>query len=114
MTVVCPEFIAFKGPSEGPHKWPQAPADYISVFKAAGVTDVVRLNEASSYDSVVFERDGMRHNHSKFPDCSVPSQSIIRDFLGVCDAAKGPIAWPNTGGRRERRLGGYDSFDLAA
>ena len=35
----------------------------------------------------------------------MPPRSIIRDFLGVRDAAKGPIAWPNTGWTARETIG---------
>lgn len=55
---INPKFIAFKGPSGereeiAPGVFTFQPEDYIDIFRERGVTSIVRLNEADTYDKTV-------------------------------------------------------------
>jgi cell division cycle 14 len=91
---MCPKFVAFKGPYSGPEKpsWAQDPTTYMAALDATGVTDVVRLNEASSYDSCEFTEQGMAHHDLEFTDCSSPNLSIVTEFMRICNEAEGTVA----------------------
>eukprot|EP00290_Baffinella_frigidus_P029308 CAMPEP_0180233886 /NCGR_PEP_ID=MMETSP0987-20121128/28330_1 /TAXON_ID=697907 /ORGANISM="non described non described, Strain CCMP2293" /LENGTH=349 /DNA_ID=CAMNT_0022199765 /DNA_START=143 /DNA_END=1189 /DNA_ORIENTATION=+ len=94
MSVVCPKFIAFKGPASGPNRpsYASEPEIYIEPFRHAGVSDVVRLNEASTYAPRVFEDATFRHHDMQFPDCTTPPLPIIERFLKTADEARGVVA----------------------
>ena len=53
---MCPKFVAFKGPVSGSDRPAYAipPEAYMDRFQELGVSDVVRLNDASTYDRQVF------------------------------------------------------------
>ncbi len=95
---VTTKFIAFAGPntikrdSTPPSPFTHDPAEYITEFCARNVTDIVRLNDAHTYDESVFREHGIAHHDLFFHDCTVPSLNIIEKFLDVCDAAKGVVA----------------------
>ena len=63
-----------------------APAFFIDLFKDAGVTDVIRLNEAR-YDPSVFAAAGIRHHDLFFEDCTTPPGHILVAFLSIVNAA---------------------------
>jgi cell division cycle 14 len=93
VTVVCPRFIAFKSPascSDAPD-WALLPEEYIAGFKEAGVTDIVRFNEAL-YNREDFEGVGLTHHHLEFEDCTTPSIEIVRAFSRVVETSPGVIA----------------------
>jgi len=92
----CPRFLAFRGPTNrrkrlAPGFETLAPKDYVPIFKAKGVSAVVRLNE-DEYDGAEFEAHGIRHYDLSFPDCSVPSVDIVERFLNLVDAEPGLVA----------------------
>ncbi len=95
---VTPKFIAFAGPKKrtssgsSSERYSHAPVEFICEFTARNVTDVVRLNDAHTYDESVFREHGMAHHDLFFQDCTVPSVDVIERFLDVCDAAKGVVA----------------------
>ncbi|KAJ1479822.1 dual specificity protein phosphatase, partial [Baffinella frigidus] len=94
VSVMCPKFVAFKGPVSGPNRPSHVyePATYIEPFRHGGVSDVVRLNEASSYDAGVFAAAGMTHHDMEFPDCQAPPLPIVERFLKTADEARGVVA----------------------
>ena len=55
------------------------------------VTNVVRLNQ-KMYESTRFTRAGIAHHDLFFPDGSVPTKAITRQFLEICETAPGVIA----------------------
>jgi cell division cycle 14 len=88
MSRVCPKFFAFTGPSserQRPAHKPPAPEDVIPSFIQAGVSAVVRLNEASAYRREVFTDAGIAHRDLFFPDCSLPSVEVTRQFMDTCE-----------------------------
>lgn len=68
-----------------------APEFYLPYFKKNNVTTVIRLNQ-KMYDSSKFTRAGISHHDLIFPDGSVPSKLITRQFLEICESAPGVIA----------------------
>ena len=94
LSSICPKFVAFKGPATGPNKpsWAREPAEYMEALDAAGVTDVVRLNEAASYDARAFTARGIAHHNLEFPDCTSPQLPIVAAFMRICSAAEGTVA----------------------
>jgi protein-tyrosine phosphatase len=103
MNVVCPKFVAFRGPTRKskeihPGVCTFTPRHYRDVFKQAGVTAVVRLNEAHTYDPEQFERDGFRHYDLYFDDCTVPDHATIERFLSLAEREKGSVAVHCTAG----------------
>jgi cell division cycle 14 len=61
------------------------PRDLVPVFRARGITAIVRLCQAT-YDATVFERSGFRFYEMIFDDGSNPPTPIREDFLGLCDS----------------------------
>ena len=57
-----------------------------------GVTDIVRLNDPSTYDSSVFTTNGFLHHDMYFSDGSVPSSRLLNAFLTVMDNSVGAVA----------------------
>jgi len=103
VSVMCPKFVAFTGPysgrkSRGPTPGPTPgaralePSAYVPALQALGVSDVVLLNEASSYNAGVFEQAGMTHHHLEFTDCSSPNLAIVQEIMRVCNEAKSVVA----------------------
>jgi cell division cycle 14 len=95
---VCPKFIAFKGPlaMNSVHRMQDEialpPEHYADVLLQQGVSSVVRLNDADTYDAATFERAGIAHYDLCFDDCTMPSEDIVERFLDICDAATGTVA----------------------
>ena len=85
---ICPKFVAFKGPVSGPSRphYAEAPEAYVPLLRQANVGTVIRLNDASTYSPVEFERAGFVHCDMGFEDCSVPSTDIIMSFIEACKA----------------------------
>ena len=94
LSVMCPKFVAFKGPASGSDRPPYTiePEAYLDRFQELGVSDVVRLNDASKYDRQLFIEAGMRHHDIEFSDCTPPPMSVVRQFLDVCSGPEGIIA----------------------
>jgi hypothetical protein len=92
-----PKFLAFKGPSSvrtqvsaGNFTFP--PQFYLDVFETKGVTAIVRLNDASTYDSAEFLNAGVNHYDLYFADCTVPSNATVLKFIEICEREKGVVA----------------------
>ncbi|KAJ1480897.1 protein-tyrosine phosphatase-like protein [Baffinella frigidus] len=88
LNVMCPKFIAFKGPESGPRRSshpnePNTPEEYISAFEGHGVAAVVRLNDLK-YDPAVFTQQGIAYFALEYPDCSSPPKHIVADFFDIC------------------------------
>ena len=66
--------------------------DYAELLRKHGVTDVVRLNNPSSYDRSAFLQAGFQHHDMPFSDGSPPSARILERFLEVMDASSGAVA----------------------
>lgn len=86
--VIPGKMLAFASPSpsasdqEGFKVW--TPEDYCSLFKSLGISAVVRLNN-KTYEADRFTRNGIRHYDLYFLDGSVPSDSIIKEFLRIAE-----------------------------
>ena len=103
LTEVVPgELFAFRGPQDlaGGALYQDdalrftrafAPAFYADTLKDAGVTDVVRLNEAH-YDPAAFAAAGIRHHDLAFEDCTNPPGHVLTAFFRIVDAATGAVA----------------------
>jgi cell division cycle 14 len=95
---VCPKFIAFKGPlaMNSVHRMRDEialpPEHYADVLLQQGVSSVVRLNDADTYDAAKLKRAGISHYDLCFEDCTMPSEDIVERFLDICDAATGTVA----------------------
>ena len=95
---ICPKFVAFKGPlSDGsPYRLRSEiafpPEHYAPLLLGLGVSCVVRLNDADTYDAGELQRAGVAHHDLPFPDCSVPPDEVVTRFLDLCDAAPGAVA----------------------
>lgn len=74
------KFLAFSSPvASSPDKdgyIRYTPADYVQVFRAKGVTAVVRLNE-KAYNAQIFKEAGIKHYELYFRDGSIPNERII-------------------------------------
>jgi protein-tyrosine phosphatase len=84
MHVVTPKFLAFKGPVSNPEKkqsYALPPEHFIAFFKEEGVTAIVRLNEAASYDAKIYTKAGLKHYDLCFENSALPNNSLLRDFL---------------------------------
>jgi cell division cycle 14 len=97
MHQVSPQFLAFKGPSSvrtqvsaGNFTFP--PQFYLDVFASKGVTAVVRLNDASTYEASEFINSGLNHYDLYFADCTVPSNATVLKFIEICEKEKGVVA----------------------
>uniref|UniRef100_A0A0R3STM2 protein-tyrosine-phosphatase n=1 Tax=Hymenolepis diminuta TaxID=6216 RepID=A0A0R3STM2_HYMDI len=105
--IVPNKFIAFSGPHARTmmdNGYPMhAPEFYLPYFKKNNVTNVIRLNQ-KMYDSSKFTRAGISHHDLIFPDGSVPSKLITRQFLEICESAPGVIA-VHCKGKEEGELG---------
>ena len=95
------KFVAFKGPKDldgaeyrdntirGTRTF--SPAYYIDIFRAMGVSTVVRLNEPQ-YDSAVFTAAGLEHFDLHFDDCTAPPPAVVVRFCSIAKAAPGLVA----------------------
>ena len=95
---ICPKFVAFKGPlaEDSPQRESGevafSPEHYAPPLLDLGVTCVVRLNEADTYDAAAFTRAGIAHHDLFFPDCTTPPDDVVERFLDICDGAAGAVA----------------------
>ena len=93
---ICPKFVAFKGPlaEDSPQSDEVAfsPEHYAPLLLDLGVTCVVRLNEADTYDAAAFTRAGIAHHDLFFPDCTTPPDDVVERFLDICDKTSGAVA----------------------
>mmetsp|Transcript_43602 Transcript_43602/g.102499 ORF Transcript_43602/g.102499 Transcript_43602/m.102499 type:complete len:311 (-) Transcript_43602:66-998(-) len=104
-SIVCPKFIAFRGPISDQYRssrrrtsfrglteWALPPSSYVSLFKELGVSTVVRLNEADTYNKEEFCRESIEHHELFFEDCTVPTLEQVQQFHDICDSARGSVA----------------------
>jgi len=98
ITWIIPDrLLAFAGPFDNFQShtndldWSRTPEEYASIFKAAGVGLVVRLNKAE-YTREKFLQHGIKHVDLYFKDGSCPSPSIVSTFLKIVEGQPGPIA----------------------
>ena len=95
---ICPKFVAFKGPlaedspQRGGGEVAFPPEHYAPLLLDLGVTCVVRLNEADTYDAEAFTRAGIAHHDLFFPDCTTPPDDVVERFLDICDNTSGAVA----------------------
>jgi cell division cycle 14 len=89
---LCPKFMAFAGPVRNPmYKYQHHPLEYVDKFKQSGVTTIVQLNgNDKTYDPTDFTLlHCFTHHLIYYDDCTSPSDTVIKQFLDVCDAAPG-------------------------
>lgn len=67
------------------------PETYASIFKAVGITGVIRLNQPT-YESSRFTKFGLRHYELYFLDGSCPSIDIVERFYNIVDMEYGAVA----------------------
>lgn len=60
------------------------PEKYVQIFTKIGVKSIVRLNN-KTYDSFRFIKHGLKHHELYFLDGSIPSESIIREFVRIVE-----------------------------
>ena len=93
--IVPGKFIAFCGPRSRTvienGLYSHGPETYIDYFKKNNVTTIIRLNK-KIYDARRFTQHGFDHFDLFFVDGSTPSQSIVDEFLDICEKARGAIA----------------------
>ena len=98
--VVPGKFVAFKGPKDlGGRAYVDkkdggrdfSPGHYASIFKALGVTTVIRLN-TPQYNGIDFLAYGIQHFDLYFEDCTLPPTSLAHKFLQIAESAPGMVA----------------------
>ncbi|XP_003220091.2 dual specificity protein phosphatase CDC14A isoform X1 [Anolis carolinensis] len=93
--IVPGKFLAFSGPhpkTKIENGYPlHAPEAYFPYFRKHNVTTVIRLNK-KIYEAKRFTDGGFEHYDLFFIDGSTPSDSILRQFLNICEEAEGAIA----------------------
>lgn len=93
--IIPNKFIAFYGPhskTKIENGYPlHSPESYFPYFRKHNVTTIVRLNK-KMYDAQRFTDNGFEHKDLFFVDGSTPSNQIMKQFLDICDNAKGAIA----------------------
>ena len=94
--VMLGKFIAFKGPRSKRVElvngsFTLLPSDYVEVFRAKNVTDIVRLNNPE-YNEAEFRRAGFQHHDLFFTDCSTPSDEVVDRFLRISEGTDGIVA----------------------
>ncbi|XP_053512231.1 dual specificity protein phosphatase CDC14B isoform X6 [Artibeus jamaicensis] len=93
--IIPGRFIAFCGPhsrtrlESGYHQ--HSPEAYIPYFKNHNVTTIIRLNKRM-YNAKHFTNAGFDHYDLFFADGSTPTDTIVKEFLDVCESAEGAIA----------------------
>ncbi|CAG5120853.1 unnamed protein product [Candidula unifasciata] len=89
------KFLAFCGPhpkSKIENGYPlHAPEAYFPYFRKHNVTLIVRLNK-KVYDARRFTDGGFDHHDLFFIDGSVPSETIVKNFLEVSENTEGAVA----------------------
>lgn len=99
MHMMAPKFLAFKGPKDAARFHPSdyeaaslRPECYVDLFNKLGVTGVVRLNEAHTYDRKAYTDRGINHYDIYFDDCTIPDHSVVEHFLKVTEKESGVLA----------------------
>lgn len=89
------KFIAFCGPhakSKVEHGYPlHAPESYFPYFRRHNVTTVIRLNK-KIYDASRFSNAGFDHRDLFFIDGSTPNDTILKQFIQICENTSGAVA----------------------
>ncbi|ETE67636.1 Dual specificity protein phosphatase CDC14A, partial [Ophiophagus hannah] len=68
-----------------------APEAYFPYFRKHNITTIIRLNK-KIYEAKRFTDGGFEHYDLFFIDGSTPSDSILQQFLNICEEAEGAIA----------------------
>ncbi|XP_062991771.1 dual specificity protein phosphatase CDC14A isoform X2 [Elgaria multicarinata webbii] len=93
--IVPGKFLAFSGPhpkTKIENGYPlHAPEAYFPYFRKHNITTIIRLNK-KIYEAKRFTDGGFEHYDLFFIDGSTPSDSILRQFLNICEEAEGAIA----------------------
>lgn len=94
--IVPNKFIAFCGPhmlsgTDNKGYTHHAPDKYFEYFQQNNVTDIVRLNY-KFYEASSFVDAGFKHHDLIFRDGSTPSDTILNQFLDICERTDGAIA----------------------
>lgn len=92
MCVFGNKFVATRSPQQGPLHSTHNSIFYVRRFLQMGVSTVIRLNEASSYDAAQFTDAGIAVVDLHFEDGGCPSSEVAKKFLDVCDSAEGLVA----------------------
>jgi protein-tyrosine phosphatase len=66
--------------------------DYALLFVEKGISNVVRLNDPTTYDKTIFMKHNIAHQDMYFTDGSVPTSSLVSQFIQTMDSAKGAVA----------------------
>lgn len=94
--IVPNKFIAFCGPhlmsgTDNKGYTHHAPDKYFEYFQKNNVTTIVRLNY-KFYEASSFTDAGFKHYDLIFRDGSTPSDTILNQFLDICEKTSGAIA----------------------
>ncbi|XP_063154388.1 dual specificity protein phosphatase CDC14A isoform X2 [Candoia aspera] len=93
--IVPGKFLAFSGPhpkTKIENGYPlHAPEAYFPYFRKYNITTIIRLNK-KIYEAKRFTDGGFEHYDLFFIDGSTPSDSILQQFLNICEEAEGAIA----------------------
>lgn len=94
--IVPNKFIAFCGPhlmsgTDNKGYTHHAPDKYFEYFSKNHVTSIVRLNY-KFYEASTFTDAGFKHYDLIFRDGSTPSDTILNQFLDICERTDGAIA----------------------
>ncbi|XP_055318667.1 tyrosine-protein phosphatase cdc-14 isoform X2 [Sitodiplosis mosellana] len=93
--IVPNKFVAFCGPhnrSKIDNGYPcHAPETYFNYFRQNNVSTIIRLN-LKLYNASRFSNAGFDHKELFFTDGSKPTDLILKNFLQICEEAKGAIA----------------------
>lgn len=93
--IVPNKFVAFCGPhnrSKIDNGYPcHAPETYFNYFRQNNVSTIIRLN-LKLYNAARFSNAGFDHKELFFTDGSKPTDLILKNFLQICEEAKGGIA----------------------
>lgn len=94
--IVPNKFIAFCGPhlmsgTDNKGYTHHAPDKYFEYFSKNHVTSIVRLNY-KFYEASTFTEAGFKHYDLIFRDGSTPSDTILNQFLDICERTDGAIA----------------------
>lgn len=93
--IVPNKFVAFCGPhnrSKIDNGYPcHAPETYFNYFRQNNVSTIIRLN-LKLYNATRFSNAGFDHKELFFTDGSKPTDLILKNFLQICEEAKGAIA----------------------
>lgn len=93
--IVPNKFVAFCGPhnrSKIDNGYPcHAPETYFNYFRQNNVSTIIRLN-LKLYNASRFSNAGFDHKELFFTDGSKPTDIILKNFLQICEEAKGAIA----------------------